>query len=131
MRSNIIVTATVLLASIAYAKDLKAYQDGKLLAMDAVACAVDSRNAKKTPDTLCQQYTLQTDQVVYSIRPLDAKHPLFLPVGAEAQFRLERVTLLLRVPGFDNKERRFSVVTVKPRGETAADATPARVNHLQ
>jgi hypothetical protein len=130
MRSKIIATA-LLLSSLAYAKDLKAYQDGKLLAMDSVACGVDSKNAAKTHEPLCQEYTLQTDQVIYRIRPLDAKHPVLLPVGSDAQFRLEKVTLLLRIPSFDSKERKFSVVAVKPRGESSADATPAHLNHLQ
>lgn len=130
MRPKIVVAA-MLLSSIAFAKDLKAYQDGKLLGMDSVSCAVDSRNEKKTHDPLCQQYTLETDQAVYSIHPLDAKHPVLLPLGTEAKFRFEKVTLLLRVPSFDSKERKFSVAAVKPRGENSADATPARVNHLQ
>jgi hypothetical protein len=130
MRSKI-VAAALLLSSTAYAKDLKAYQDGKLQAVASVSCAIESKNATKRQDLLCQEYTLKTDQVTYSIRPLDDKHPVLLPVGADAQFRLQRVTLLLRVPDFDNKERKFSVVTVKPRGENSADARPARVNHLQ
>ncbi len=131
MRSKFIAAALLLSVSLAYAKDLKAYQDAKLQAMASAPCAVDTKNATKTHDLLCQEYTLQTDQVTYSIRPLDSKHPVLLPVGADAQFRLEKVTLLLRVPDFDSKERKFSVVAVKPRGESSADATPARVNHLQ
>jgi hypothetical protein len=30
---------------------------------------------KKTHELLCQEYTLQTDQVTYRIRPRDEKHP--------------------------------------------------------
>ena len=124
------VGAALLLSSIALAKDLKAYQDGKLQAMASVSCAIESKNTTKK-DLRCQEYTLETDQVTYLIRPFDDKHPALLPVGGDAQFRLQRVTLLLRVPAFDNKERKFSIVTVKPRGENSADAKPARVNHLQ
>ena len=131
MRSKMLLAASLLLSSLAYSGNLKAYQDAKLMQLDSVACGVDSKNSAKTRDPLCQEYTLQTEQSVYWIRPLDDKHPVLLPVGADAQFRLEKVTLLLRVPSFDNKERKFSVVAVKPRGDNSADATPARVNHLQ
>jgi hypothetical protein len=31
---------------------------------------------------------LQTDKMVYRIRPRDEKHPALLPVGEQAQFRL-------------------------------------------
>jgi hypothetical protein len=131
MRSKFVAATLLLSASLTYAKDLKAYQDAKLQAMASVPCAVDSKTASKSHDLLCQEYTLQSDQVTYTIRPVDEKHSPLLPVGSDAQFRLEKVTLLLRIPSFDGKERKFSVVAVKPRGESAADAAPTRVNHLQ
>jgi len=132
MRSKLLIPAIFLLAALGQAKELKAYQDGKLLQMDSVTCDADSKNAaKKTQGPLCQEYTLETEQVDYRIRPVDEKHPLLLPIGADAQFRLDKVTLLLRVPTLDSKERKFVVVSVKPRGEKSADASPAKLNHLQ
>jgi hypothetical protein len=133
MRHKSLVLASLLLAATAYAKEPKAYQDGKLLQMDSVQCGVDE-NAKKgkTHDLLCQEYLVQSDQVVYRIRPKDDKHPVLLPIGQNAQFRLEKNRMLLRVEGVDNKEREYVVVSIKPRGDsTAADASPARLNHLQ
>jgi hypothetical protein len=133
MRSKSLVLASLLLAATAYAKDLKAYQDAKLLQMDSVQCGMDDKDAKKgmSHELLCQEYVVQTDQVVYRIRPKDDKHAVLLPVGASAQFRLEKVKMLLRVQSFDAKEREFVVVSVKPRGDNSADATPAAPNHLQ
>ena len=133
MRCKSIVLASLLLAATAYAKEPKAYQDGKLLQMDSVQCGTNE-NAKKgkTQDLLCQEYVVQTDQVLYRVRPKDDKHPVLLPIGQNAQFRLEKNKMLLRVEGVDNKEREYVVVSIKPRGDsTAADASPARLNHLQ
>jgi hypothetical protein len=133
MRTKSLVLASLLLAATAYAKEPKTYQDGKLLQMDSVQCGTDE-NAKKgkTHDLLCQEYAVETDQVVYRVRPRDEKHPVLLPIGQNAQFRLEKNKMLLRVESLDNKEREYVVVSIKPRADsTAADATPARLNHLQ
>ena len=140
-----LVLASILLATAAYAKEPKAYQSGKLLQMDSVKCGVDEKDAKsfageiigtdsghrKTEELLCQEYVLQTDKVVYRIRPRDEKHPVLLPVGELAQFRLEKDKLLLRLEDLDSKEREYIVVSMTPRGESTADANAVRVNHLQ
>ncbi|MFZ1051865.1 MAG: hypothetical protein WBP65_24355 [Candidatus Sulfotelmatobacter sp.] len=133
MQYKSLMLASLLLAATAYAKEPKAYQDGKLLQMDSVQCGMDEKGAKKgkTHDLLCQEYVVQTDQVVYRIRPRDDKHPMLLPVGQNAQFRLEKNKMLLRVEGLDGKEREYVVVSIKPRGDSTADASPARLNHLQ
>jgi hypothetical protein len=137
--------ASILLVTTAYAKEPKAYQSGKLLQMDSIKCGVDEKDAKsftgemigtdsghkKTEELLCQEYVLQTDRVVYRIRPKDAKHPALLPVGEEAQFRIEKDRMLVRVEDLDSKEREYIVVSMTPRGESTADASPARLNHLQ
>jgi len=133
MRCKSLVLASLLLVATAYAKEPKAYQDGKLLQMDSVQCGMDDKDAKKgkTHELLCQEYVVQTDQVVYRIRPKDDKHPVLLPIGRNAQFRLDKNKMLLRVEGLDGKEREYVVVSVKPRGDSTADASPARLNHLQ
>jgi len=134
MRGKSLVLASLLLAATAYGKEPKAYQDGKLLQMDSVQCGTDENTKKgkgKTRDLLCQEYVVETDQVVYRVRPRDEKHPLLLPIGQNAQFRLEKNRMLLRVEGLDNKEREYVVMSIKPRGDSTADATPARLNHLQ
>lgn len=145
MRYKAIVLACVLLAAAAYAREQKTYQSGKLLQMDSVQCGVDEKDAKsfagemvgtdsshkKTQELLCQEYLLQTDRMIYRIRPKDVKHPVLLPVGERAQFRLEKDKMLLRVEDLDSKEREYIVVSMTPRGDSTADASPARPNHLQ
>lgn len=140
-----LVLASILLAATAYAKEPKAYQSGKLLQMDSVQCGVDEKDAKsftgeiigtdsghkKTQELLCQEYLLQTERMIYRIRPKDAKHPVLLPVGERAQFRLEKDKMLLRMEDLDSKEREYIVVSMTPRSESTADASPARLNHLQ
>lgn len=145
MRSRIILCVLVL-ASVAFAREPKAYQTGKLLQMDSVNCGTDEKAGaslagevmgtdpahKKTHELLCQEYVLQTERVIYRIRPKDDKHPVLLPVGDQAQFRLEKDKMVLRVEDLDNKEREYTVVSMTPRSDAStADATPARVNHLQ
>lgn len=145
MRYKSLVLASILLAATAHAKEPKAYQSGKLLQMDSVKCGVDEKDAKsfagemigtdsghrKTEELLCQEYVLQAEKVVYRIRPRDEKHPALLPVGAQAQFRLEKDKLLLRVEDLDSKEREYVVVSMTPRGDSTADASPGRLNHAQ
>ena len=120
--------AVVLIASVAYAKEPRHYQSGKLVKMDSVKCGTDAKDGKslageligtdsshmKTRELLCQEYTLQTDSVVYRIRPKDEKHPALLPIGNKAQFRLDKDKMLLRVEDYDDKERDYEVVSMSP-----------------
>src|SRR5258706_14239489 len=110
MRYKSLVLASMLLAAAAYAKEPKAYQSGKLLQMDSVQCGIDEKDAKsftgeligtdsghkKTLELLCQEYLLQTDKMIYRIRPKDAQQPELLPEGARAQFRLAKAKMLQR-----------------------------------
>jgi hypothetical protein len=145
MRFQTVVLVSVLFSATAYAKELKAYQSGKLLQMDSVNCGMDEKDAKsfagevigtdsghkQTQELLCQEYVLQTDRTIYRIRPKETKHPVLLHVGEQAQFRLEKDKMLLLVETLDNKEREYIVVSMTPRGDSTADASPARLNHLQ
>src|SRR5207237_478301 len=145
MRSKILVTA-ILLTAVCFGKEPKHYQTGTLLQMDSVACGVDEKNGKsfagemlgtdaghkKTRELLCQEYVLQSDKVIYRIRPRDEKHPVLLPVGEHAQFRLQKDKMLLRVEDLDNKEREYIVVSMTPRTDSStAEVTTPRLNHLQ
>jgi hypothetical protein len=146
MRSKFALCVVLGVASIACAKDPKPYQTGKLLQMDSVTCGTAEKDAKsfsgevlgtnsgskKTQELLCQEYLLQSERVIYRIRPRDEKHPALLPVGERAQFRLQKDKMLLRVEDLDSKERDYIVVSMTPRSENdSADASPAHVNHLQ
>lgn len=146
MRSKWILLAILGLASALYAKEPKVYQTAKILQMDSVKCGTSEKDEtslagemlgndsgnKKTQELLCQEYVLQTERVIYRIRPRDEKHSVLLPLGEAAQFRLQRDKMLLRMEGSDGKEREYKVVSMTPRSDSStADATPSRLNHLQ
>lgn len=129
---RILVPCLVLMVAYAgYAKDRPAYQNGVLLQMDSASCGVVEKGSKtvageilgtdgqhpKTQEVLCQGYILQTDRLIFRIRPRDEKHPALLPVGETAQFRLNKDKLLLRVPELDGKEREYIVVSMTPRSD--------------
>lgn len=130
------VLALVLIASAAQAKEPRHYQSGKLVKMQSVKCGTDAKDAKslagemigtdsqhmKTKELLCQEYTLETSSVVYSIRPKDEKHPALLPIGNEAQFRMDKDKLQLRVEDYDDKEREYEVVSMTPKDSAAAES---------
>ena len=127
MRPTALIGAVLTLASIASAGDLKPYQTGKLQT-DAASCAAQS----KSPEASCRQYVLESDSVVFHIRPKNAKHAATLPVGERAQFRIDNGLILLHMDGVDDKERPYVVVSISPRTENnTADAGPRRLNHLQ
>src|SRR3981189_2956392 len=121
----------VLSVSVAQAKEPKVHQSGTLLQMDSAERGVDENSGKsfvgevvgtnsapkKTHALLCQEYLLQSDSVIYRIRPVDEKHPVLLPVGQTAQFRIRKDKMLLQVEDADEKERQYSVVSMTPRGE--------------
>lgn len=134
MNSKIWMVAGLIgLATTANAREPKHYQTGTLLRMDAVNCGVaekdgktlagellctDSSN-KKSEEVLCQEYVLQSDTMIYRIRPRDEKHPALLPVGEHAQFRLDKDKMVLRVEDLDNKDRDYNVVSMVPRTDNA------------
>ena len=146
MRFKMLSCVSLVLASLAYAKEPKAFQTGKLLQMDSVPCGVSEKDgkslagemlgtdsgSKKTHEVLCHEYLLQSEHVTYRIRARDEKHPVLLPVGEQAQFRIQKDKMLLRVEDLDRKEREYIVVSMTPRSDSStADATPSRVSHLQ
>lgn len=143
MRSHFVFAAVIVLAASAYARDPKPYQTGTLLRMDAVHCGTSEKDAKsfagellgtdsgnkKSQEVLCQEYVLQTDNVIYRLRPRDDKHPPLLPIGGHAQFRLDKDKMVLRVEDLDNKDRNYIVVSMAPRNADAP-AAPAMAQGL-
>jgi hypothetical protein len=136
MTSRIFIAA-LLFASFAQAKEPKQHQDGTLLQMDSAECGVDENSGKsvvgelvgtdsahkKTHALLCQEYLLQSETVIYRIRPRDEKHPVLLPVGQKAQFRIQKDKMLLQVEDVDSKEREYSVVSMTPRQDKKSENT--------
>src|ERR1051325_2672579 len=119
----------VLLASMAVlAKDGPSYQSGVHKKMNSVECGFEQKSAKglmgeivgtdnshsKTRKTFCQEYVLETNHVVYHIRPREEKHPALLPVGEKALFRMKKKLMVLKVPEGDDKEREYDVVSMLP-----------------
>ncbi len=134
------VFAGILLVSVAaVAKDGPSYQSGKLKEMTSVECGFEQKSAKgfvgeltgtddshsKTRKTFCQEYVLETDHVVYRIRPREEKHPALLPVGEKAMFRMKKDFMVLKVPEGDDKEREYDVVSALPVQSNDASASRA------
>lgn len=123
------LAACLVLAGVCAAKEHTDYQKGTLMRMDSTSCGMQEKGGKsvtgellgtegqnkKTQEMLCQEYVLQTDKVVYRIRPKDDKHPVLLPIGETAQFRIHKDKLIMRVPEVDDKEREYVVVSMTPR----------------
>lgn len=137
-----VVAGLICFTALAYGKEPKRFQTGTLMRMDAVHCGVAEKDAKsltgqllgtdssnkKSEEVLCQEYVLQTDTLVYKLRPRDEKHPALLPVGEHAQFRLDKDKVVLRVEDLDNKDREYSVVSIAPRTDAPAANVAATNN---
>ena len=122
----------LLCGSLLFAKNRPQPQSGSILQMDSVQCGTDQKSDKsfageligtdnahqKMHTLLCQEYVVQTDRIVYRIRPRDDKHPMLLPVGEQAQFYIEKDYMKLRVEDLDGKEREYVLVTMTPRAQT-------------
>ena len=104
MRSKMTLCVVLCLAATTFGKEPRPHQTGKILQMDSVNCGMSEKDAKsfagevlgtdsghkKTQEVLCQEYLLQTERVIFRIRPKDDKHPELLPIGEQAQFRLQK-----------------------------------------
>ena len=145
MRSKLLFCVVLCVASFAWAKEPKAYQNGKIVQMVSVQCGTAEKDStslageilgtdsgsKKTQQLLCKEYVLETEHVIYHIRPKNEKHRELLPLGEQARFRLQKDNMMLRMESADEKEREYVVVSMTPRTDSStADATP-HANHLQ
>ena len=132
-----LVLVIAFIAVYAQAREPRHYQSGKLMRMESVKCGMDQKNGKslagemigtdsghmKSHELLCPEYVLETDSLVYRIRPKDEKHPALLPVGEKAQFRLDKDKMRLRVEDYDDKEREYTVVSMVPKDEAQTRAS--------
>jgi len=114
------------------AKDKPVYDRGVLLQMDSTHGGYAEKDGKtfvgeivgtdgqhkNTKEVLCQEYILQSERLVYRIRPKDDKHPALLPVGETAEFRIHKDKMLLHVLEGDDKEREYIVISMTPRAGT-------------
>jgi hypothetical protein len=141
MKASVLVFALAFAASAA-AKDHDDYQKGTLVRMDSSSCGMQEKGSKtlageilgtdgqhkQTQEVLCQEYVMESDRVVYRIRPKDDKHPTLLPIGETAQFRIHKDKLILRVPEADGKEREYIVVSMTPRQDKETSTQSAARN---
>ena len=141
-RIRLTCAALLLAASLSMAKEHSDYQKGTLLRMDASACGMQEKGSKtvagellgtdgehkKTQELLCQEYVLQGEKVTYRIRPKDDKHPVLLPIGETARFRIHKDKLVMKVPEMDDKEREYIVVSMTPRETGSSAAASASKN---
>jgi hypothetical protein len=126
-----------LMGSTALAKD-HFYLKGRLMSMESVSCGYAENSGKsvmgeivgtdgahkKTKEMLCQEYVLRADRVLYRIRPRDEKHPVLLPIGEDADFRIQKDRLFLKVAEFDSgKEKDYNVVSMTPIEKSAEETT--------
>jgi hypothetical protein len=128
------VLAVLLLASMAQAQEPKKYHTGQLLQMESLQCTVFENASHETDaadTTLCQEYVLQGDNVLFHLRAKDAKHPVLLPVGKDVDYRVEEDRFYLHLTGTDRKEHQYLVLSMEPREKVTQAIQTAKVNHLQ
>jgi hypothetical protein len=135
MRATTVAALFFTTAILVQPKEPPPYEKAVLVQMDSSACGYSEKDGKtiageifgtdgqhkNTKQLLCQEYVLQTDRVTYRIQPKDDKHPVLLPVGETAQFRIHKDKMLLRVPETDGKEREYIVLSMTPRTDVAAN----------
>jgi len=123
----------------AFGKEPGFRQKGVLADMQSVSCGYTEKGGptlagaiitgaehKKSRELLCQEYTVKTDRITYRIRPVEEKHPALLPVGEQAEFRLNKDKMLLRIPEVDKKEREYIVVSMTATAELATEIEKTR-----
>jgi hypothetical protein len=142
-KSLIAAIALVLVVpSTAVGKDKKG-QRGMLESMQSVPCGAKERGLTglgalygsvgvthvNSDEKLCPQYLLRSDEMDYHIRPLDTKHAAVLPVGREAEFKIKKDRLFLKVPDGEKKAQsyEYQVVSMQPvNSESKGESTSYR-----
>ena len=119
----------------------KAKPRGMLEKMEAVPCGAKQRGLTglgsiwasagvthvNSEEKLCPQYLLRTDDMDYHIQPTDKKHPVVLPIGHEAEYKIKNDKMYLKIPDGDHKTRTYQVVAMEPANpDTAAQNTSTK-----
>jgi hypothetical protein len=134
IKISLIAALALVLAvpSIAAGKDKKG-QRGMLESMQSVPCGAKERGVTgvgsvfasvgvahvNSHEQLCPQYLLRTDDMDYHIRPVDTKHAAVLPVGREAEFKIDKDRLFLRVVDGSKKTEAYQVVSMQPANSSS------------
>jgi hypothetical protein len=115
MKITLALILTLGLAATAARPKESPTQQGTVVSMNAVPCGTQEKRHKKTREMLCHEYVLQTDSMEYHIREKEEKRSELLPLGEQAEFRIEKDRMKLRVPAGKGKEREFLVVSESRR----------------
>jgi hypothetical protein len=103
-----------------------AWQTGSIVSMNSVPCGSQGKGHRSI-QLLCHEYLLRTTSLDYRFRQQDPKHGNLLPVGAQAQFRLVKDVMHLRVfqpDGKASKEYDYLVISVVQRYGPASNPSP-------
>ena len=125
---TLLVLGFILVSAVPLSAKKNQPERGMLERMDAVACGAKQRGLAglgslwgsvgithvNSDEKLCPQYLLRTDEMEYEIRPTDSKHPTVIQVGHEAEFKIKKSRMFLRVPeSGDGKTRTYEVVAMR------------------
>jgi hypothetical protein len=135
-----VLAVTVSLPAIAAAKKHKEEPPrGMIESMQSLPCGVKQKGLNglgavwgsigvtsvSSSEKLCPQYLFRTDQLEYHIRPEDSKHPVLLPIGHEAEFKVKKDKMLLKVADGDKKTRAYKVVSMEPTKSASGEGSTA------
>jgi hypothetical protein len=147
MKATILVIGALALSMLvprsAAAKDKKKPPRGMIESMQSLPCGVKQKGLNglgavwgsvgvtsvSSNEKLCPQYLFRTDDLEYHLRPKDTKHPVILPIGHEAEFKIKKDEIFLKVPDGDHKTRAYHVISMEPikaaDSESASYGRPA------
>lgn len=132
MKKSLFVIVALALAMLiprsAAAKGKKKPPRGMIESMQSVSCGMKEKGLNglgavwasvgvtsvSSNEKLCPQYLFRTDELEYHLRPTDTKHPVILPIGREAEFKIKKDKIFLKVPDGDKKTRAYHVVSMEP-----------------
>jgi len=109
-RALLLVLAVTLRTGLLDSKD-RHYEVGNIISMDSVPCGTQQKRHKKTEPLLCHEYALRSGNIDYRLQQKQGKNLELLPVGVQAEFRIEKDHMFVRVPVGVGKERQFLVVS--------------------
>jgi|HubBroStandDraft_6_1064221.scaffolds.fasta_scaffold339341_2 hypothetical protein len=136
----LITMVALLLAIPAFGHDQKKHPDRAMIEkMEAVPCGAKEHGmtglgsvwasvgvtSVNSEEKLCPQYLLRSDDMEYHVRPLDHKHPVILPIGKEAEFKVSKDKFDMRIADGDRKMRHYQVVAMKPIDHSDTSASEA------
>jgi hypothetical protein len=139
MKKTMLVMSVLALAMFvpksAAAKDKKKPPRGMIESMQSLPCGVKEKGLNglgavwgsvgitsvSSNEKLCPQYLFRTDDLEYHLRPKDTKHPVILPIGHEAEYRIHKDEITLKIPDGDKKTRAYHVISMEPIKTANAD----------